>query len=198
MPNEEIHSRLARLQESLTAFHGAVGRAHARAAARILRRALRQIEWLGLLAHETAQDAWLDAWAALQEYLAGLRPTLPDIGGCTAEVARRVERAQAYWRPPHFAEAAADVLSRKRSAPEDLTHDAGLLVNPKQHSSIPDPQAPVGAASQALDVEPEWTSGELTDGLKKVLPLGPGEPGDSPSTCRGTLTAQEGSVWPLM
>lgn len=120
MPDDEIHARLVRLQQCLMAFHRAVARAHARAAARILRRALRELEWLGLLAHETAQDAWLEAGAVLQEYLAGLRPALPDIGGCAAEVARRVERAQAYWQPPHFAEAAADVLSRTHSTPEDL------------------------------------------------------------------------------
>lgn len=118
MPDSDMARILDELQQRLADFHRAVAQAHERAAARTLGQAARELRWLALLAHETAEDAWLRELAALQE--AGEAEAAKTCTPARLGLAHLVERMRTYWEPPNFSEAAADLLTRRGGAVEDL------------------------------------------------------------------------------
>lgn len=67
MAKDDLVPILERMREQLVDFHQVVARAHERALMRIQEQATRQLRWLGLLAHELAEDTWYGKRTALLE-----------------------------------------------------------------------------------------------------------------------------------
>lgn len=118
MQASEVVPILQRLREQLVDFHQAVARAHERALLRTLEVATRQLRWLAILAHEVTEDSWHGRVASLQEVLSGLPTAAFESWALT--VPALAQEAHDYWQGRNFAEAAADLLSRQGSTPEDL------------------------------------------------------------------------------
>lgn len=118
MAKDDLVPVVERMREQLVDFHQAVARAHERAMERILEQASRQLRWLTLLAHEAAEDTWHCRLTALQELASGLPTADLESGALTPPAL--VQEARSYWQGASFPEAAADLLTRHGSGPEDL------------------------------------------------------------------------------
>ena len=125
MAKDDLVPILERMREQLVDFHQVVARAHERALMRIQEQATRQLRWLGLLAHELAEDTWYGKLTALLEWASGLPTTALESSALTP--AALAEAARAYWQGPSFPEAVAHLVSRQATVIEDLQAIAQVL-----------------------------------------------------------------------
>lgn len=120
MRADEIAETLERLRDRVGDFHRALAIAHHRAAARALEQAARELRWLAALSWDVAGDAWEHTLTALGEAALGLASASGSLAPENLNLSSLGARARGYWSGGAFPEAAADLLTREGSRPEDL------------------------------------------------------------------------------
>ena len=109
-----------RLAEQLGAFHEAVAAAHQQAMTKVLEQAIRTLGWLTWVAHETAENAWQQKLAALQDVLRGLPSAAEALSEKALASSTLAEQARRYWESQNFTNAVRDLLARQPADIQDL------------------------------------------------------------------------------
>ena len=113
-------SQLADNLQQLGAFHQAVAVAHHQAVTRVIEHAMRTLRWLTVIAHETAQNAWQQKIAALQDYLAGLTSAAEALSVDAVTPTALAAQTRAYWNRQEISHALRDLLAQDPADIRDL------------------------------------------------------------------------------